>query len=958
MNLLFKSPRARRGISPVIATVLIIAVTVSAAAVVWVIVNNQLDDDLPTFAYEVQNSLDFNNDNKIDLLELKVRNLGSKGVNTTYVSNDDWFVIPGFNILLNPNEEAIIKIGTNSINAQFEAKEKVRIGVGPFDNQFKIATLEVSDPVVPVPTTVSVSSGGEPLIGLSITFLNDEGLPAAIPPVSTDNNGQVVAYLLPDYYVAKTSSGQQSERFHNVLSSQVTIGSSGEKIHVTVIDDLNHPIEGIIVYDADTGQNDLGAAGVTDNNGVISFIEVEGTYLFRANYLGINYWSSSVTVPGSSNVTIKLTTNGELIGQLLFGGAPAGKNKLLRLYTSTNASMGKYDYTNASSFFEFTSGVSPGVYRLRLDYQNNRYWSGLVSTSDPNLEVDFGGGNMNILVTAGSAPLPKGVLTRLYTSNNVSAGRYDYLNASGVAEYSFTPAGAYRLRIDWLGKRTFTSIINHQDSSLVTINIGGGPLNVLVTASGAPLPKGVLTRLYNANNVSAGRYDYLNTSGWAEYGAIPEGDYRLRVDWLGQRIFTEAFPHDGSPVYRDIGGGNLRIQILAGSVPLPNGVLTRLYNANNVSAGRYDYVNSTGWAEYGAIPEGDYRLRIDWLGQRTFTSAFSVNSSNPVILNIPGASLTVKVLAGGTPLPNGVLTRLYLATNVSVGRYDYLNSSGFAEYGVILSENYRLRIDWLGQRIFTTSFNVVGSGDFVVDIGGGALNVRIEANGVILPNGVLTRLYNDDGTSTGRYDYLNGVGLAEYGAIPDGSYKLRIDWLGRRIFTSVFVHDGSLQVEDLGGGLLKINVEVGVSRMPNGVLTRLYLDTGTSTGRYDYLNGTGTAEYGAIPAGSYKLRIDWMGQRIFTTVIVHNGQVDYTVTLDGEASMILTVQDNSVTLGSGKLIKLYNGDGTYTGRYTYTDGSGQITFTTVPAGIYYIRYDNRNSDPFTAASPPIPVNIP
>ena len=222
MNHLFRSSRARRAVSPVIATVLIIAVTVSAAAVVWVIVNNQLDDDIPTFTYEVQSSLDYNNDGKVDLLELKVRNLGPNSANTTFVSDDNWAVIPGFNVLLNPNQEAIVKIGTNSLSAQFEAKQKVRIGVGPFEDKFKLAELEIGDPVVPSATTVTVSSGGTPIAGVSVTFVNDEGLPATIPPLTTDSNGKVEAYLLPDYYVAKSSSGQQSDRKSTRLNSSHT----------------------------------------------------------------------------------------------------------------------------------------------------------------------------------------------------------------------------------------------------------------------------------------------------------------------------------------------------------------------------------------------------------------------------------------------------------------------------------------------------------------------------------------------------------------------------------------------------------------------------------------------------------------------------------------------------------------------------------------------------------------
>jgi len=271
-----------------------------------------------------------------------------------------------------------------------------------------------------------------------------------------------------------------------------------------------------------------------------------------------------------------------------------------------------------------------------------------------------------------------------------------------------------------------------------------------------------------------------------------EGTYRLRIDWLGQYIYTDAFAHsDSTTKYVDIEGGRLVILVTAGGEPLPNRVLTRLYNVDYSSAGRYDYLNSTGYAEYGVILNGTYRLRIDWLGQYIFTDVFIHANSSMKTVNIAGGSLTVLVTAGGQPLPNRVLTRLYNPDNSSAGRYDYLNATGHAEYGVILNGSYRLRIDWLGQYVFTETFDHVDSTLKTVDIGGGSLIVLVQASGEPLPNRVLTRLYNPNNSSAGRYDYLNATGHAEYGVILNGTFRLRIDWLGSYYWTQTFVHDDS-----------------------------------------------------------------------------------------------------------------------------------------------------------------------
>ncbi|MCE7735241.1 MAG: hypothetical protein GPJ54_10215 [Candidatus Heimdallarchaeota archaeon] len=944
MNRLSKSLRTRRGLSPVIATVLIIAVTVSAAAVVWVIVNNQLDDDLPTFTYEVQNSLDFNNDNKIDLLELKVRNIGSKAVNTTYVSDDAWVVIPGFDILLNSNEEAIIKIGTNTLSAQFEAKEKVRIGVGPFEDKFKIATIEIGNPVVPLPTRVTVNSGGTSG-GLSITFLDDEGLPAPIPPLTTDNNGIVEAYLLPNYYVAKTSSSQQSEQFHNVLTRNVDINSNAETINVAVIDDQNIAVSGIVVFDADSNQNDLGSTQTTDINGKVSFSKADGAYLFRVKYLGVDYWSSQVSVPNASNVTIKLETNARLIGKLQFGGVDAGSGKRLRLYTSTNASMGRSDRTNTTSYFEFTRGVVPGIYRLRLDFQGSFYWSELVSTSDPNLVVDFGGGDLNIIVTAGDDPLPNRIRTRLFHATNVSAGRSDRLNNSGIATYPNTPGGNYILRVDWLGRRYFSDVFTHTDSNLFEINLGGGKLNVHITAGGEDLPNNVRTRLYHSNNQSASRSDRVNSTGWAEYGTIPDGDYLLRIDWLGQRFYTSVFTFDGSSVNIPLDGGSLEVLVLAGGVPLPGGVRVRLYNPDFASASRSDYLNGSGWAEFGSIIAQNYRLRIDWLGNTTFSDIFT-HDGTPKNVTLPGGAFAIKVTIGGDLLPTNTLTRLRNTDSSSTGRTDRTNTTGWAEYGAIIGGDYRLRIDMLGKQYVTSIFTFDGSSAIQIDLAGGTLKVQVFVGGEKLPYNVRTRLYNDLNNSAGRSDRVNLTAWAEYNAIPDGNYILRIDWLGRKYYSSQFSFDGTPASIDLNGGNLTILVKMDGVVMPINARIRLQNHFNSSTYVNVNLNNTGYANFNAIPEGTYSIRLKWMARTYYSTEVYHDGSSNFTIDFAGLATSTITVEDNGSQMASNQKIRLYHADGTYTGFSKRTDINGEVKFDFLPTGEYMLEYNGRFSNAF------------
>ncbi|MFW9991284.1 MAG: carboxypeptidase-like regulatory domain-containing protein, partial [Candidatus Odinarchaeota archaeon] len=504
---LVKRLRKSRAISPIIAAILLIGITVvGMAAVAFVVLPLLSPGGNPVFIITLDSSYDYNNDGKIDAMLLDVNNIDTKAGYTANVNLEKWVVAPGYEINIDPSATESVLIITSSSSAQVSPNKQINIGLSANSEFKQLSPINTVGPQVPAPVVVTVVAGTERVTGVTVTFETGFGLPAAFPPTVTDKNGQVSAYLLPCYYRAKTSTGHNSDLFHNVINSSVTIETGAqvfEAINVRVLDVDGNPLPNVEVFDTDTSQYDLGQRGVTNTTGWTSFTEPEGSYLFRAEYASINYWSSTVNVPRSSDVTIRLS-GGDLIGKVTFGGEPAGNGLLVRLYTWSNSSMGRYDYTNSTSYFEFL-GVPSGLYRLRLDYQNNYYWSQVISTSDPNLIVDFGGGKLNVLVTAGGSPLPGGVLTRLFRGDtNTSAGRYDYLNSTGWAEYGMSPAGNYLLRVDWLNQYFYTGVFTH-DGYPVTVDIGGGKLNVLVTAGGSPLPGGVLTRLFRGDtNTSAG----------------------------------------------------------------------------------------------------------------------------------------------------------------------------------------------------------------------------------------------------------------------------------------------------------------------------------------------------------------------------------------------------------------------------------------------------------------------
>ena len=807
---------------------------------------------------------DYNNDGKIDGINLIVKNQGNKFSANIAVIVDgsalySWHLASDKGTVIENQAKASLFIYANTTSDQLDIGDYI-VGIGESVEKMSYADAHIGgDLNIADPVTVTVSGLGGPVPGVGLSFLRVDGLPSGVSGITTNQDGVATVHVLPNYYKIRTSDNIVSKIFHSAENNSVNFISSTGSVSIKVIDGSNTPVSGITVYITDGNRLELGSSGVTNSSGLKTFTLGTGTYYFRVNYLGTDYYSSQISIPlplGSSSLrTIKIG-NSNLGGIGLFATTPIGNGKLIRLYTENNVSMGRYAYSNSTSEFQF-SGIPSGFYRLRLDYMGSRFWSTVVSTSDPYVEVNFGGGALTIKVTAGGSPLPNGVLTRLYYSNNRSTYSYDYLNASSFAEYGGRPPGEYRLRIDWLGKYTYTTAFNHTTPSVKNLDIPGGKLNIQVLAGGDPLPNGVLVRLYNANNRSTYRYDYLNSSGYAEFGSILSGDYRLRVDWLGKYTYTTSFSHvNNSAKVVSIPGGPLNVHVFVGTANLANGVLLRLYNANNRSTYRYDYANATGWGEFGVILGGDYRLRVDWLGQYIYTTAFTHTGNTGINVTINGGALTIKVTAGGYSLPNGVLTRLYNSNGRSTYRYDYLNSTGYAEYGAIPSGNYKLRVDWLGKYTYSSVFSHLNSTAKTVDYAGGYYNISITIGGKAIHNGVLARLYNSNGGNTYRYAYTSGGNMI-LGAILAGDYKIRLDYMSMYTYSSVFTFNGTHDTVNYAGfGSLSIKVTDNVgSNYATNTLVRLYTSSGSNTGRYAYTNSSSYVTYTDVLNSSFRLGI-------------------------------------------------------------------------------------------------------
>ena len=194
----------------------------------------------------------------------------------------------------------------------------------------------------------------------------------------SDANGQVT-FTLPvgDYRFRADSGGTQ---FWSGTTDHCTIpGCLDAAVVVTVpvtvmVEDTNGtPKAGLPVYVFD-GTTYTGFNGTTNASGQVSFTLPEGSYRFRADLNGTQFWSGGANhcaVPGCPAATVVVTLPVTVTVEDTDGAPKAGLPVYVfdgPTYTGFNST------TNASGQVIFT--LPQGDYQFRADLNGTQFWSG------------------------------------------------------------------------------------------------------------------------------------------------------------------------------------------------------------------------------------------------------------------------------------------------------------------------------------------------------------------------------------------------------------------------------------------------------------------------------------------------------------------------------------------------------------------------------------------------------
>jgi RHS repeat-associated protein len=417
-------------------------------------------------------------------------------------------------------------------------------------------------------------------------------------------------------------------------------------VTVTVLNSDGQVQAGLPVYAFDGGTyKNINA--VTDANGQAIFTLADGSYRFRADTNGLQYFSGSAntcTTPTCTSDTVTVPVFGQVSVAVTdsLGESQPGLNVYVfdgTTYTKFHAVTGQ----DGNAVFTLPAGN----YRFRTDTHGLQYFS---NTSNHCAVPECTAAGVTVPVfaevtvnVASSSGVPQAALPVYVFNGTTYTGFSGKTDAQGSVTLTL-PEGNYRFRTDLNGSQYFSAVENHcavPGCSQVSIPVPVyGQVAVTVQNSDAAPLAGLPVYAFNGTGYT-GRSGTTNSSGQVIF-TLPEGSYRFRSDLNGQQYFSATDNHCTVPACTSatitaavFGSVTVTVKDSAGTAQanLPVYVFTGDTYKNLTAT-----TDENGQAAF-TLPEGSYRFRADLHGAQYFSST----TDNCTVTTCTSASITTPV---------------------------------------------------------------------------------------------------------------------------------------------------------------------------------------------------------------------------------------------------------------------------------------------------------------------------
>lgn len=786
------------------------------------------------------------------------------------------------------------------------------------------------------PTVHAVPAGGTFTAAISVTLEANE---LADIFYTTDNSAPTInslRYSVPIVVAASATlkflAVDRAGNASQIMTETYTVRSSTITVHVET--SKARQLAGLKVYLFKENGTYTNVSATTDASGNAAFNVgslTSGNYKFRVDYLGYQFWSGVLNLPGSAQTMVLIA---EETAEVTLSPAVSGVK--VYLFTSAGSYMNISGTSDSSGKTSYNLPVGK-AYKFRADYLGSQYWSPVVTVAAGGtnpVAINLGGGTLTLTVQKQAGSPMAGVKTYLFNNAGAYLNQTLTTDAGGVVRYNVT-GGTYRVRVDYLGYQFWSSDTAVSSDAAVQLNIPHRTVSITVNGSfqGTNTPLvGITGYLFTSAGTYLNISKISNSSGIVTI-ELPQKDYKVRADYLGQQFWSSVFNSVNSSL--NIAMSDARISVTGNGMPL-QGVKVYVFSAAGSYLNVSGTTDSSGMITF-RLPAGAYKFRADYQAKQfwSMTESLAADEVKPIGISTGGGSFTLHLLKDQqTPLA-GVKSYVFNEGGPYLNMNGITDAEGKVSFG-LADGNCQFRIDHLGYQFWTDVLTVPAVLDYtqIIEHRDSTITVQGQLSTDISPiSNVKVYLFSPSGAYLSREETtdLNGHVLF---SLPQKSYMVRADYLGQQFWSTPFMGQDALV--NIPEGIARVHVNMTGQDIA-GAIVYVYGASGS------YLNLSGTTDmYGIVefrlPAGSYTFRSDYQGQQFRVSAGVAEHLANEIEVGSVGAAFGLNIDTGSGPL-AGARVYVFSAAGSYLGIFGDTDASGRISFNLVD-GSFKFRVDH------------------
>ncbi len=710
------------------------------------------------------------------------------------------------------------------------------------------------------------------------------------------------------------------------------------EIEIRVKTDKGRELAGLKVYAFTSSGSYAGKYAVTGEDGIALFEPEElsiGSYKFRVDYLGQNFWSEVVAIPGASAVDLVIGEETAVVAVMTATGPVAAGTKVY-LFSETGSYLGISQVTDANGAVSFALPRAKN-FKFRADILSYQYWSDVIQVNGGaanNFTIDSGGGSLRVTVQEDSQNPISGINTYLFNPSGTYLRQSQETDSYGVVEFDMS-AGTYKIRADYLGYQFWSPETQLNEDTSIELSIAHQDVEITVNSmfqdTSASL-EGLTVYLFNPTGTYLRQYQVTDANSQVFF-YLPERGYKVRADFLGQQYWSEEFIWQDALI--NVPMAEAEVVVNWNEYPL-EGVMVYLFSAAD------SYLRISGLTDVDGravfrLPVGTYKFRADYQGSQYWSveTELVADQVNPITISTGGGPFSFTVLKTGSEPLMGAKCYVFNEAGSYLNIFGTTNNSGQVFFD-LANGSYKFRVDYLGYQFWTELVSVPETLELAMNLDHQDLAIRVQ--GVLAGDSrplvdIPVYLFTPSGSYLSLNSRTDGNGEVVFN-LPPMPYKVRADTLGWQFWSEEFnQQDYTLTVAE---GIASVRVS-SAGQEVSGVPVYLFSSSESYLSVKKTTSVDGLAEF-RLPAGVYKFRADYQGNQYWANAVLDEDLVNNVEIDTGGGEFVLTVDTGAGPLTDTR-IYVFNSRGTYLGIYGNTDSNGRVFFS-LPDGSYKFRADH------------------